>query len=318
MFDGFSDKDFDAYAPAKWRSNVYNRERLEVKQRLLPLATALASRLLGTDGAALEAAASIEHPALVNHKQVDAQHVYFSRGEAARRVLDTIIDRARGVASLLEDPTPQRSHVFLVLSLSVARVDVALRLHPEATVDRQNLLRKCQDPFELDRLLSLLLSLPPGYRVGLEPELVDTASLTRDALDAALKRFAAQPTSGLAPTSALWSVCRTHSREALLSAGPTAAQLLTDDLYALLPIYRFCAWARDNDFVSVREALEKNQTERRQKGISRGDEIRVVRGLFTGQKGVVQEVDARGVLRVLVEKRTLKLDASDVELRSAT
>src|SRR6187399_440481 len=109
MFTGLGASDFDAYLPAKWRSNVYNRERLEVKQRLWALAPSLATALLGPDGAPLTAAASVEHPALFNQKQVEAQHLYFSRGEAARRELDAIIDRARGVASLLEDPTPQRS-----------------------------------------------------------------------------------------------------------------------------------------------------------------------------------------------------------------
>ena len=36
-FTGLSDGDFEAYAPKKWKSNVFNRERLEVKQKLLAL-----------------------------------------------------------------------------------------------------------------------------------------------------------------------------------------------------------------------------------------------------------------------------------------
>ena len=31
MFPGFTAADFDAYQPKKWKSNVFNRERLEVK-----------------------------------------------------------------------------------------------------------------------------------------------------------------------------------------------------------------------------------------------------------------------------------------------
>ena len=46
------------------------------------------------------------------------------------------------------------------------------------------------------------------------------------------------------------------------------------------------------------------------------DEVRVVRGLFAGQLGTVQEVDPRGGLRLLVGKRTVKLDAADVERRA--
>lgn len=310
MFTGLSPADFDAYLPAKWRSNVYNRERLEVKQRLAVLASQLAAGLAGPDGAPLVAAASVEHPALFNQKQVEAQHLYFSRGEAARRELDAIIDRARGVASLLEDPTPQRSHAFLSVSLFHDRVEVALRLHPEATVDRQNLLRKCQDSFELDRLVGLLRALPAGFVAGLSSALADATTLEREALEGLLARF------GGSSTGELWTVSCARARAEALAAGPELVGWLGEALAALLPLYRFCAWARDNDFVSVREALAKAQTARRQRGISRGDEVRVVRGLFSGQLGAVQDVDARGALRVLIGKRTVKLDAADVEPRS--
>ena len=314
MFPGLTDADFDSFLPQKQRSNVYNRERLEVKQRLLPLGRALGAALIGPDGAPLDLTASVEHPTLVNHKQVEAQHLYFSRGAAARRELDAIIDRARGVASLVDDPTPQRSHVFLALSVYHDRLEVALRLHPEATVDRQNLVRKCSDPYELDRLAAVLRALPEGSLLSLGADAHDTAALTHEQLDALLQRFAALP-GGLpvagAPT--MLAAVHTHARADAILAGAALADALATELAALFAIYRFCAWARDNDFVSVREALEKKQVERRQKGIVRGDAIRVVRGLFSGQRGTVQEVDARGAVRVLVGKRTLKLDAADVE-----
>ena len=312
MFDRLTDADFDAYAPAKQRSNVYNRERLDTKQRLLPLARALSPALTGSDGAPLEVSWSLEHPHLINRKQVDAQHVYFSRGEAARRALDTIIDRARGVASLLEDSTPQRSHLHLAVSLHSDKIDVALRLHPEATVDRQNLLQKCQDPYQLDHLAALVASLPETFVCGVAPELVSVHTLGRVALADQLRRVATTSRQGESP----FVLARTHPRAAVLAAGSDLVALLAGDLAALLPLYRHCAWSRDNDFVSVKEALEKKQTERRQNGIARGDEVRVVRGLFSGQLGTVQEVGPRGALRLLVGKMTVKLDAADVERRA--
>src|SRR4051794_14016980 len=106
MFAGLTASDFDAYAPNKWKSNVFNRERLEVKQKLLELARPLTSQLTTQDGSPLAVEASVEHPALWNHKQVDAQRVYFSRNEGARKELDTIINKATSIASMIDDPTP--------------------------------------------------------------------------------------------------------------------------------------------------------------------------------------------------------------------
>jgi hypothetical protein len=310
MFGGLTDADFDAYLPVKQRSNVYNRERLEVKQRLLALGRSLGSGVLGPDGAPLDIAASVEHPALFNHKQVEAQHIYLSRGEAARRELDAIIDRARGVASLLDDPTPQRSHIFLALSVHHDRFEVALRLHPEATVDHQNLLRRCQDPYELDRLASLVRGLGAGAVVSLGDAAFDAREASAEHLEKLLRSFSAR---GPAASPALLSFARSHPRAEAIAAGAALEAQLAAELALLLPIYRFGAWSRDNDYVSVRETLQKQQAERRQKGIVRGDAIRVVRGLFSGQRGTVQEIDAKGGIRALVGKRMLKLDAADVE-----
>src|SRR5512143_591156 len=105
MFAGFTSADFEAYAPSKWKSNVFNRERLEVKQKLLALGREVQGAMVAADGSPLTCEASVEHPALWNHKQVEAQHLFFSRNEGARREIDRIIDRSRPIASMLDDPT---------------------------------------------------------------------------------------------------------------------------------------------------------------------------------------------------------------------
>src|SRR4029453_7553157 len=118
MFAGLLDKDFDAYLPNKWKSNVFNRERLEVKQKLLELGREVAGAMVAADDSPLLLEASAEHPALWNHKQVEAQHLYFSRHAAARREIDGIIDRSRPMSTMLEDPTPQRNHLYLGVSMN--------------------------------------------------------------------------------------------------------------------------------------------------------------------------------------------------------
>ena len=48
MFPGLTGSDFECYEPRKWKSNVYNRERMEVRQKLLALARLSAPGLSGS------------------------------------------------------------------------------------------------------------------------------------------------------------------------------------------------------------------------------------------------------------------------------
>ena len=112
----------------------------------------------------------------------------------------------------------------------------------------------------------------------------------------------------------LFYIGRQLPRTELLGLTPEeTVEWVRERLSELVPIYRFIAWSRDNDFVSMRQVLDKEKTVKRQKGLHKGDKVRVVRGMFTGKDGLVQEVDAKGQLKVLVGKMVVKLDAADVE-----
>jgi transcription antitermination factor NusG len=313
MFAGFTSADFDAYQQKKWKSNVFNRERLEVKQKLVALGRELQGAMVGPDGSPLANEASVEHPALWNHKQVEAQHLYFSRNEGARKELDAIIDRGKTLASLIDDPTPQRNHLFLAVTLTEQAIELSLKLHPDASVDRENLERKTSDHFEREKLLHLLHGLGDGYRVGVTPELAPVAEVDTERLEhviAQLGRPAALAVPG-APQR-LFYVGRALPRDEAVAAGAALVDKARAGLDALMPVYRFIAWSRDNDFLSMREALQKEKQQKRQRGLAKNDTVRIIRGMFSGKQGLVQEVDAKGGLKVLVGKVAVKLDAEDV------
>jgi transcription antitermination factor NusG len=313
MFAGFTSADFDAYQPKKWKSNVFNRERLEVKQKLVALGRELQVAMVGPDGSLLANEASVEHPALWNHKQVEAQHLYFSRNEGARKELDAIIDRQKTLASLIDDPTPQRNHLFLAVTLSEQAIELSLKLHPDASVDRENLERKSADHFEREKLLHLLHALGDGFRAGITPELTPVAEVDVERLEQLIAQFA-KP-AGLAVPGApqrLLYIGRALGRDEVVAAGAGLVDMARAGLASLLPLYRFIAWSRDNDFLSMREALQKEKQHKRQRGLVKNDTVRIVRGMFSGKQGLVQEVDAKGGLKVLVGKVAVKLDAEDV------
>jgi hypothetical protein len=316
MFPGFTAADFDAYQPKKWKSNVFNRERLDVKQKLVALGRELQGTMLAPDGSPLAVEPSVEHPALWNHKQVEAQHLWYSRNEGARKELDAIIDRGKSMASMIDDPSPQRNHLFLAVTLGEQALELSLKLHPDARVDRENLERKCDDHFEREKLLHLLRGLGDGFRVGITPDLVSVAELDEGKLlelIAQLAKGASPQALTLGAPHKLFYVGRAIARDAALAAGPALVDEARRAMQALLPIYKFIAWSRDNDFLSIKEALQKEKQQKRQKGLVKNDPVRIIRGMFAGKQGVVQEVDAKGGLRVLVGKVAVKLGAEDVQ-----
>ncbi len=313
MFSGFTASDFDAYAPKKWKSNVFTRERLEVKQKLQALGRAAAPSLLGVDGAPLSSETSAEYPALWNHKQVEAQHLFFSRNEAARKELDQIIDRTKSLASLIDDPTPLRNHVFLAVSISQTQLDIAVKLHPDARIDRENIDRKCDDHFERGKLLHMVAGLGAQYRIGITPD-VTTVDLDDSALAALVKRLATMPAAPPLALAAphLFYVGRAIAQSEVAALGADLVGVVQSTLESLLPVYRFIAWSRDNDYVLMREALQKEKQVKRQKGLAKNDQVRIVGGMFAGKTGVVQDIDGKGALKILVGKVAVKLDAKDV------
>ena len=304
VFAGFCDADFDAYLPRKALSHLYNRERLETKQKLLALGAQVGGRMVGSDGAPLACEASAEHPALWNHKRVDAQHLFFSRNASARQEIEGLIDKGRTLASLIDDPTPHRKHILLEVTIDAHQVEIALKLHADARIDRDNLERKCQEYFQRERLASILRALSAENRVGV----VGATMLSPDALDddslrALLLAFA---------NSGSWFAAgRTYLRADPAPQRPDFVDVVRDELLHLLPAFHFIAWTRDNDFVSVKESLKQAAAERRIGGLERGDRVRIVRGVLSGKAGVVQEIGDKGV-KLLVGKMSVKIDGGDL------
>ncbi len=307
-FVPFTDADFDAYQERKWRSNVFNRERLEVKQKLQALGRLLAPGLLARNGAPLKCEVSEEHPALWNQKLVREQHLFFSRNDEARRDLQAIISRRRTIASLIEDPSPLRHHILLSVTIDQAQLEIALKLHADASVDYENLVRKVQDFFVREKLLGLVRGLPPTVRVGI----VGQEELSPGALDdAGLQALVA----GLPAAQSWLSFREVIPRDLPLARSEAFAEHARETLGHLLPLLHFISWEKSNDHLAIRETIKQQQIQRQAMGLRPDDGIRVVRGVFAGKDGVVEEVDAKGRLRVRIGGLLVKLKSNEVERR---
>lgn len=305
VFPGFSVQDFDAYVPKKWQSNIFTRERLEVRQKLLAIGKALAGKLIGSDGSPLAFETSVEYPALWNHKQVQSQNLYFFRNEQARRELDAILNRQKPLAALIEDPSPHKNHPFLCVTVVEQGLRLDLQVHPEADVDRRSLEKKIGDYFEKERLLNLIAGLGAEHRIGtVQSEGDECSSVDMAKLDALLEQVLA------AKRPLFVGLLFARGDDRLVTSDFLA--IVESSLERLLPVYRFVAWSRDNDFLSMRETLRQEKEAKRQKYLAKNDRVRIIRGMFSGKTGVVQDLDAKGNLKVLVGKMSVKVDSEDV------
>lgn len=300
-FTGFTSADFAAFEQKKWQSHAFNLERLQVKQKLEALGKRIG--LLGADGTLLEQHVSAESPVLWNQHRVDRQYLFFSRNEAAKKELDAIVNRERSFASMLEDPSPLRNHIFLHVTIDNDHVEVGLKLHVDARVDRDNLLRKCNDFFAREKILQRINGLPAGFCTGMV-NAEQRQRLDDEQFQKLIADFA---------DSASWlTIHRDYGAQDPIVGEGAFADRVADDLRALLPLMQEIAWTRENDFLEIGKRLADNVVRQKSKGLKKNDRVRVLRGLLAGQAGVVQSVDGKGALKVLVGKMTIKLAGEDV------
>jgi hypothetical protein len=310
VFGGFAETDFEAYAEHKWRSNAFSLERLSVKEKLVALGRELASAARAADGSPLHCEPSTEHPALWNQKRVEAQHLFFSRDRSTRDALDRVIERSRSLASLIEDPSPQRSHLVLAISIDAVRLSVALRLHSDATIDRRNLEQKTRDAPLRASLLDLLHGLPSafGASVGTLPAIPATGLDER-----ALAELLSELGRPLGAGESRWlRIGRELPRSEVLALGAELLTQIRTAMTLLLPLFHFVAWTPENDHIELGRELRAEAEAKRHRGLGRNDRVRVVSGMFSGRVGVIQELDAHGGIKVLIGRIPILLDAGDV------
>ncbi|MBN1771203.1 MAG: hypothetical protein JXB32_08090 [Deltaproteobacteria bacterium] len=255
MFPGFALDDFDPYLPERATSNVYNRQRLAVKEKLLEIARAAADAVRTADPD-LEPAASDHAPTLRNGKRVESQWSFFWRGPERRAGIAEVIEGSRGVAELLADPPPWRRHAVLAATVAPDGFAVALRISAQALVDAANLRALLADPDHRDRLLAALHALPEPFAFvvpGDEP--VPAPAVTPTTLEAFLAAFSEAGT-------AWFEVRRTWPKPEAAAAGSSLLRSAAEDLGRLAPLYGAAAWTPENDHVGFDELLERVRLER--------------------------------------------------------
>lgn len=256
-FDGLHASSFDAYSPAKWSSNVFTRERLEVKQKMLSLARAVEPSFEKV-GLTVQRYASDEYPSHRNGKKVEAQWVFFWRTEEERLVLEREVDLERTLAATIADPTPMTRHAFVCLRLDHEGLELSLRLHRDAWVDRHNLVNKLAESTAQEELTSLVSRLPDHAAIAFS-SLEQGSPKTYDA-DTFRKLLTTSFDSESGEGFLLIGAQLNRDRTIELGAG--LVDFLSPMMLVVSELYRFVAWSASNDFISADEEFLERRAQR--------------------------------------------------------
>jgi transcription antitermination factor NusG len=291
-FEGFSALDFDAFEEKKWASNAFNRERLEVKLKL----TALGNELKGKfqDGLEdLQMGLTEERPSIFNQHQVKYLTLFFFRNEKERRALGGILDKAKSIADIVQDPAAHHRHINMGVRVGQQGLEAGLWLHKDAWVDWKNAVQRCSEHWERGKLSEVVEDLPESIRFG------RGAGLAADAVPA--RQVAADEILGGFENAEPWTVFgESFERGDPLLASEELTGKLSGLFSALGPLHMFIGWRRDNDFHQLKEVIkeQKEKAVRKFKSLKKGDSVRVLKGLAAGHVGVVDSIERKGVVKV--------------------
>lgn len=234
---------------------MFTLQRRKVKDKLDTLGKQLQSEFQAA-GLELVMHLSDDHPSLWNKKKVDTQWLFFSRDTNAQKELSTIIDTEKTLAATLEDPTPLYRHIFLGASINENGLEVGIRLHHDAWVDRKNLLAILSNGDKSKQFIELCKSLSTEMGFGLhQTALTNVASIDESALAAFQQEFDT--------SSKGWMFFGTQiSKEAAIEQGAGISETVLQTAKELVKVYQFIAWSPRNDALSIETIVRQKEQER--------------------------------------------------------
>ncbi len=233
MSEAFLERDFKAYERHRQDDPEYNALRLGVRRKLKAIADRVQkeAKALGED---MSAQAGLHHPYVFNSYRVREQRAYLCRGPKERKKLASFFGEALG-----KDAETHYIQTVLEVCLDDQIVEAALRIHPQAWWDGENLKKKLQDAEQRERFTQLLRALPPGFDLKLHDWRKDhwCAQLKSGELKELMAHYT--------PGEHWLHVQRQLPKEDALEMGPEAETWVRTSLLALLPAWRFALWTPD-------------------------------------------------------------------------
>lgn len=309
-FNGFDDAAFLAFDEKKWSSNVFNMERMRVSEQLRLIGD-VAEKALKDSDVVFARAITPHNPSVFNGKKVSEMALYFSRTDEQKRAIAPVLDRKLALPDQISDGGEHHRHGFLGVLIKKDRVEVGVMIHSRAWLDVMNLLNRCKEKEEeAGRFVRLLHLLKPGAIVRVAPgREVKCASF-----DASMIHSIEEAVLNESFTFFVgYSFDPTDKAVQTASFADTAAGLLA----GLIDVWKFSAWKPTSNYLvsQTPTASMKNVAVIDDGSVvdfSKGSKVKLTGGIFAGRIGVVQDMDTKGNVKVLVGRVTVRTDSHSV------
>lgn len=228
--DPFLQRDFLAFEKHRQRDDEYNALRLSIRRKLKKIADRVKA-LAKEQGVELAGKEGLHHPYTFNSYRVRDQRAYLCRSDKERKKLASFFGEALG-----KDAETHYIQTVLEVSIDHQVVEAALRVHPQAWWDGENLRKKVQTPEGLRDFTAMLNALPKGFGLRLHDwRNVLWAGATKEG---DVKEMFAHYTPG-----EHWlHIVRELPQEDALAMGLEAPEWIVQSLLSLLPPYQFTLW----------------------------------------------------------------------------
>jgi transcription antitermination factor NusG len=245
----------------------------------------------------------------LNAVAVEAQWIYFTRTAEERTSLRKLLqktDLAEGAG--LFDIAVQHQHACLVMRLDQRGLAIGVEIATKATVDRENVSEKLKQKWARDKMVEIVHGLPNSTMINFSNARVDATEVKPEEVEAWSAPLSAHETAWVAEAM----LPRTEDilkEQALIGT-------VTEHIEAFLPLYRFVAWARDNEHRAVKQEIQKQiakEEEKKRALFEPGDRVTILSGLFAGRSGYLAELDAKGRAKVMVGPVSVSVDAKDLK-----
>ena len=235
---GFEEGDFHALSDGVNRDGQYNDRRLVTRRKLGDLSKEAAGRLKA-GGLELDPRTSLHNPHQFNGNRVRRMWAYLVRAKKEKARLKRTLG-----ADLAKDLDAAYKNAYLCLAIEAEALEVSLRIHIDAWYDGQNLKRRFDGGGQRE-LLELLNALP-GFRLQLDNWKGEwlCGSLTPEKLAEFFKYYT--PGEHSLAVEFRWPAPAGARGSAL---DPGVPEDLLGALAGLAPLYRFCAWSKESDFL---------------------------------------------------------------------